>query len=233
MATIRLRPAEPERDFAQLAAFFTILEDWPSTEDGLREFYEKERSRTVQEVAVDPPDDVLGFYWAERDRVMPERAFLYLYVTPEQRHQGLGSTLYRRMLEVIAPLQVDTLQASVSDICPECRAFADRRGFVEVRHGFAMVLDLKSFDDRPYDAVIEQLKGEGFRFTSMAELGNTEEAQPKLYALNDAAARDTPGTSGEPSWASFEDFQKSVCQSDWYRPDGQMVVIDTGSGTSR
>ena len=41
MDTIRLRPAEPKRDFGQLAAFFTILEDWPSTEQGLNEFYER------------------------------------------------------------------------------------------------------------------------------------------------------------------------------------------------
>lgn len=231
MATIRLRPAEPERDFAELAAFFTILEDWPSTAQGLREFYERERARTVQAVAVDACDAILGFYWAERDRVVAERAFMYLYVRPEHRGQGLGRMLYDTLLKAIAPLQVNAVRVSVWDNCPECRTFADRRGFVEVRHAFAMALNLQTFDDRPYDAIIEQLKREGFRFTSMAELGNTEEAQRKLYDLNDAAARDTPGTSGEPSWASFEDFQKSVCHSDWYRPDGQMVVIDTATGT--
>ena len=95
---------------------------------------------------------------------------------------------------------------------------------------FMMELDLAAFDDRPYDAVIEKLKSEGFQFTSMEELGNTEDAQRKLYALNDAASASTPGTDGEHSWASFEDFQQSVCQSDWYKPAGQMVVIDTGTG---
>ena len=231
MDTIRLRPAEPERDFGQLAAFFTILEDWPSTEQGLNEFYERERERTLHAVAEDETGDLLGFYWAERDKVVPERVFCYLYVRPEQRGKGVGRRLYDAMLEATTTLmQAKTLRISVWDNCPEGRAFADRRGFVEKRHQFAMALDLSAFDDAPYDAILERLKGEGFRFTSMAELGNTEEAQRKLYALNDTAARDTPGTDGEPSWASFEDFQKRVCQSDWYRPDGQMVVIDTATG---
>jgi RimJ/RimL family protein N-acetyltransferase len=93
-----------------------------------------------------------------------------------------------------------------------------------------MTLDLAAFDDRPYGEIIARLKGEGFQFTSMEELGNTQEAQRKLYILNDTTDSDVPGVGGEHSWASFEDFQTSVCQSDWYKPGGQMVVIDTATG---
>ncbi len=64
----------------------------------------------------------------------------------------------------------------------------------------------------------------------MAALGDTEEAQRRLYALNDTTDRDTLGADGSPSWASFEDFQQSVCRADWYRPAGQRVVIDTATG---
>jgi RimJ/RimL family protein N-acetyltransferase len=46
----------------------------------------------------------------------------------------------------------------------------------------------------------------------------------------DSFSAETPGTDGEHSWDSFEDFQKRVCQSDWYKPAGQMVVIDTATG---
>jgi RimJ/RimL family protein N-acetyltransferase len=64
----------------------------------------------------------------------------------------------------------------------------------------------------------------------MEELGNTEEAQRKLYLLNNTTAMAVPGSDGEPYWDSFEDFQKSVCQSDWYSPGGQFVAIDTANG---
>jgi RimJ/RimL family protein N-acetyltransferase len=64
----------------------------------------------------------------------------------------------------------------------------------------------------------------------MAALGNTEDAQRQLSRLNDSAAADTPGANTEHPWESFEDFQESVCQADWYKPDGQMVVIDPSTG---
>jgi RimJ/RimL family protein N-acetyltransferase len=79
--------------------------------------------------------------------------------------------------------------------------------------------------------VIARLKDEGFQFTSMEELGNTEETQRKLYLLNDTAAASTPGADDEHPWVSFEDFQKSVCQSDWFKPGGQMVAIDKATST--
>lgn len=116
------------------------------------------------------------------------------------------------------------MRAEIREACPECRAFAEYCGFSEKRHRIAMQLDLDTFDDRPYDALIARLQDEGFRFTSMTGLGDTEEAQRKLYSLNDTTDRDTPGADGEPSWSSFEDFQQSVCRSDWYKPAGQSVM---------
>ncbi|MBN1246967.1 MAG: GNAT family N-acetyltransferase [Anaerolineae bacterium] len=230
MPAIHLRPAEPDRDFAQLAVFFTILEDWPNTAQSLKAYYERERERITQVVAVDETHDVLGFYWATRDGIVPERVTFDLYVRPERRGEGVGRELYDAMLEALAPAQIKVLHVSVWDNCPQGRAFADRRGFAELRHRIAMALDLRTFDDGPYDEILARLGREGFRFTSMGELGDTEEAQRNLYRLNDATGRDIPGTAGEPSWTSFEDFRQSVCAADWYKPDGQMVVIDTATG---
>jgi RimJ/RimL family protein N-acetyltransferase len=125
---------------------------------------------------------------------------------------------------------VKKLRTSLLDSCPECRAFVERRGFNELRHTIGMQLDLTAFDDKPYDAILEHLQSQGFKFTSMAELGNTEDAQRKLYALNDATVIATMGQQSEHAWTSFEDFQKSVCGSEWYRPAGQIVAIDTNTG---
>jgi RimJ/RimL family protein N-acetyltransferase len=61
-------------------------------------------------------------------------------------------------------------------------------------------------------------------------LGNTEEAQRKLYALNDTTAMEVPGSDGEHAWPSFEDFREDVCKMGWYKPGGQMVAIDTATG---
>jgi GNAT superfamily N-acetyltransferase len=230
MKPIHLRPAEPERDFGQLAAWFSILEDEPASEPNLKEEYERERERILLEVAEDGHGELLGFYWAKQHKVEPDRLDFYLFVTPEQRGQGIGRQLYEALEQAAAATQAKKLRVSAWDTNPEYRAFAERRGFTEKRHHFAMALDLDAFDDQPYDEIIDRLKGEGFQFTSMEALGNTEEAQHKLYALNDAASITTPGAEGEHPWTSFEDFQKSVCQSDWYKPGGQIVAIDASTG---
>jgi RimJ/RimL family protein N-acetyltransferase len=92
-----------------------------------------------------------------------------------------------------------------------------------------LVLHADAFDGRKVDDLIAGLKEEGFQFTSMAELGNTGEAQHKLYLLNDTTAMDTDGPDGGHVWPSFEDFQKDVCQMDWFLPRGQIIAIDTAN----
>ena len=226
--TITLRPGEPERDFGQIAAWFALLEEGALSEQGLKEYYEKRRERLIECVAEDEQGRLLGFYWIYRSD--PETCYIDLLVEPGERKQGVGGRLYQDLEGAVRDIQAKVLRANVSDADPESRAFADRRGFTERSHSIAMALDLEAFDDRPYEALIARLKSEGFQFTSMEELGNTEEAQRKLYLLNEATGRDIPGSDGAPSWASFEDFQQSVCQAGRYRPGGQMVVIDTATG---
>ncbi len=248
MKNIVLRPAE--NDFKQLAIWFSILDNEPEDEVHLREEYEEKKSRIIQQIAVDTNGKLVGFYWALRDRVVADRTRFWLFVEPEWRGQGIGGLLYEHLCAEVqrcasaeyggaeyggacAEYSAHTLRVSIWDNHPEYRAFAERRGFVEKTHQIAMELDLANFDDRPYDAIIARLENEGFRFTSMEELENSssgynrEEAQRKLYILNDTTAATTPGSDGEHSWSSFEDFQKNVCQSDWYKPGGQIVAIDT------
>ncbi|MGE5221000.1 MAG: GNAT family N-acetyltransferase, partial [Omnitrophica WOR_2 bacterium] len=204
--------------------------DEPTTKKGLIEEYETKRNRIIQKVAEDEKGELVGFYWVVREKVITDRMQLYLFVKPEQRRQGIGFCMYEDVMRALEETQAKCLRVSIQDTCPECRSFAGRCGFTEKLHRIGMALDLDAFNDHPYGEIITRLTGEGFQFTSLQELGNTEEAQHKLYVLNDTAASTTPGSDDEHPWGSFEDFQKSVCQSEWYKPDGQMVVVDTASG---
>jgi GNAT superfamily N-acetyltransferase len=230
MKTVVLRPGEPERDFWKLAEWFSTLEGEKNTEAGLQDYYKKRGERITQVVAEDSRGELVGFFWAMRDKMVPDRADVSLFVKPEERGQGVGRRLYREMERAVKEAGLKRLRISIWDNYPEGVAFAERRGFSLRRHLMAMALNLGTFDDRPYEEIIAGLKGMGFRFTSMEELGNTEDAQRKLHVLNDTAASETPGSEGEHPWSSFEEFQDSVCRSDWYKPGGQMVVIDTTTG---
>jgi RimJ/RimL family protein N-acetyltransferase len=231
MKNIRLRAAVPERDFGQLAALFTLEQDEPTTQPALMADYEAHKARIFRlMVAEDEHGELLGFNWATRSRFQDTDAYFYVIVKPEQRGQGVGRQLVEDIERAAQAAQVQKLEISVSDSFPAYRYFAERCGFTERRHSIGMSLELDTFDDRPYQQTVDQLRAAGFQFTSMEALGNTEEAQRRLYALNDNAAADTPGSEGQHPWLSFEDFQKSVCGSSWYKPAGQMVVIDTASG---
>jgi RimJ/RimL family protein N-acetyltransferase/GNAT superfamily N-acetyltransferase len=231
MKTINLRPAIPERDFAQVAALISSQEDERTTEPDLKADYEQHKDQAIRfMVAEDEQGELMGFSWVYRQILNPDLATFYLVIKPEHRRQGAGRGLYADLLPIVEGAGLKRVRVCVLDTCPESRAFIERRGFSEIRHNFVMELDLDAFDDRPYGEVIARLKAEGFCFTSMEELGNTEEAQQKLYILNDTTSLTIPGQNAEPAWSSFEDFQKSPCQSSWYKPAGQIVAIDSATG---
>jgi L-amino acid N-acyltransferase YncA len=205
-----IRIADPDRDFKQLADWFTILEDQPSTETALLEFYSKNRENCFLKVAENDDGILTGFYWVDRSRVDPELGILYLYVLPDNRRKGLGTRLYADMLPVMTENKLKTLRVRINSARPDGMEFAKGLGFTERGHSIRMGLDLEKFDDQPYEAIISRLQGEGFKFTSMAALGNTLEAQQKLYELNDATSSDTPGSEGEHAGLPLKIFSR-VC----------------------
>lgn len=230
MKSIMLRPAEPETDFAQIAAWFSILENEPTSERHLKEYFQGARDRISQALAEDDQGRPLGFGWLVRHKARLNLATLYLYVEPHQREQGIGSRLYAELMNSAAGTPLRRIQVKIRDTEAEGQSFAMRHGFVERAHEVEQVLELDSFDDEPFEELLDQLQAEGFQFTSMEALGNTIEAQQKLYALNDGTAMDMPGAPREHVWDTFEEFQEAVCAAPWYKPGGQIIGIDTATG---
>ena len=232
MKTILLRPADPERDFGEIDALFSKEQDEPASESNLKADYDEHKSRIIRlMVAEDEEGELLGFNWAVRSRFDASEVYFFLIVKPEQRRRGVGSRLYEDLVQSAQEEGAKKLLVKIRDDCPECRLFAEKRGFTGRSHYVNLVLDLDVLDIRPHDDVISSLKDGGFLFTTMEELGNTVDAQRKLYVLNDTTAMEMPGSDGRHVWPSFEDFQKRVCQADWYKPAGQIVAIDTATDT--
>jgi L-amino acid N-acyltransferase YncA len=226
---INIQPADPSRYFAAIAALINTQETEPNTVESLSEWYNKQLEDGIRfGVAVTSEDEVRGFNGIYRANLNRERYYaIYLIVSPGDRGQGLGSLLYDNLLSLAAELGVRTLRARVRDNCDEGIYFANKRGFVEKKHSIEMMFDLSSWEEAHFTPILQALKAQGFRFTHMAELGDTPEARRKLYVLNNSAAATDPGSDGVPPWASFEEFEKNVCNSSWYHPDGQIVAIDT------
>jgi GNAT superfamily N-acetyltransferase len=229
MNTTTLRPCGVKRDFLHLAKWFSLIEDDAPNEEGLREYYEKHRDDIILRLAQDNRGKAVGFYWIETNN--PISCSFDLVVDPENRKQGFGRLLFEDMIKEAYSAGVKSISVKIQEMNGDGRDFAEKNGFYQRWHFIPMRLNLDTFDDAPYQKIISDLKGQGFRFTSMDEAGNTEENQRKLYLLNDETNMDVPGRNGEHSWTSFEDFKSKVCCQDWYKPEGQKVVIDTHTGS--
>ena len=105
---------------------------------------------------------------------------------------------------------------------PGSLRFAERYGFQKRRHIFESRLTLATFDTGRFAGARERAEASGVRFFSLADLGDSEEAQRRLHAINAAWSHDVPGREGD--FMPFEQFRKTVCSASWYRPDGQIVA---------
>jgi mycothiol synthase len=225
-------PADPKQHFADIATLMNTQEMEPNTAESLTEWYGKQVPDGIQFfVAVSPKGQVLGFSGIYRTYTNLEGNYsLYLIVGLEYRQCGLGSLLYDHLLTQAYEMGALTLRARVRDNCDEGYRFTTQRGFVIKKHSIEMMFDLKSWDESHYASILQSLQAQGFRFTNMAELGDTEEARRKLFTLNNNASATDPGSDGIPPWASFEEFERDVCTSSWYHPDAQIIAIDTSNG---
>ena len=210
-----IQPAIPERHFGSIALLVSSQETEPTTPESLAEWYGKQLKDGIQlVVAVGLSDEVMGFYGIYRGNLNREGHYdMYLIVAQPFRELGLGSLLYDQLLSKADEIGVRTLQVRVRDTCDEGIRFASGRGFFMKYHSIEMMLDLNTWDDQPFEATLQKLQEQGFHFTNMAELGDTQEARQKLYTLNNNAAATDPGSNGIPPWSGFEEFEKDVCNS--------------------
>jgi RimJ/RimL family protein N-acetyltransferase len=112
----------------------------------------------------------------------------------------------------------------VRDDQPGYLRFAQNRGFALRRHMFESTIDLAAFDENQFAGLVEAVEASGIRFFSLADVGDTEEARRKLFAVNVKASADTPGSDG--GFPSFEEFNELFNTSSWFRPAGQIIAAD-------
>jgi L-amino acid N-acyltransferase YncA/RimJ/RimL family protein N-acetyltransferase len=230
--SITLQPANPARHFAAIARLINTQESEPNTAETLTEWYNKQLADGIEfTAAISPEGKTLGFSGLYRSFLNLERYYsTYLIVDKGTRGCGLGGRLYDHLLTQARECKAHTLRARVRDNCEEALRFATKRGFLVKKHSIEMMFDLKKWDESRYEPILHALQVEGFHFTNIAELGDTQEAQRKLYKLNNEASATDPGSDGIAPWASFEEFEKDVCSSYWYHPDAQIIAIDTYTG---
>ena len=100
----------------------------------------------------------------------PGRFKLSIRVLPDQQGRGVGSRLYRALLDHLEPLEPRELHAVVrADQAPGVR-FCTDRGFVEAWRRIESTLDVSGFDFAPYAGLKERVSALGLAVLTYADL---------------------------------------------------------------
>lgn len=235
-----LRAPKPDTDIPALAPAAHQLH--MSTWFGSDSFLESPTEQSVVEnfrqsmsspkhrwrVAVDASDHVLGY--SELHHQPWDNAgghVLTLLVKPEARRRGIGTALYDDVLQAAQETGANSLHLDASESNAAAMRFALKRGFNQTGQYLSFELDLTRFNEGRFTHVLTFSRQAGVRITSLAELGDSEDARRKLFQLNAwVDALDLPGYTDKPAWDSFEQFNEVVCGSSWYQPEGQIVAVD-------
>lgn len=219
---------EAEADYARVAELLSLGYPEPVDAAQVREWRRNAVDKGTQRhvVADDEARQVVGYAHALHDSWDGAGVFwLHVAVDPKERRHGLGDLLFGEMLAFAREHGATRLRGEVREANAEAgMPFAERHGFRVERHIFESTLDLTTFDETRFAGQVERMEEAGIHFVSLTELGNTEEAQRRLHALNERLALDNPGTSRQEQ-RPFEAFRGDVFEASWFRPDGQILAL--------
>ena len=233
---MQIRPLDTSRDFPALSALLAARDPEPPTPELLAEWEGNAPAGLIRQRLVacdDANDDANGALIGFSDAVswpweLPGQFWLSVVVAPGARRQGLGAQLAEAALTFARERDATRLDAEAREKHAEGLRFAERYGFQRRRHIFESRLALASFDEGRFAGALERAEAAGVRFFTLADLGDTEEAQRRLHTVNSALAHDVPGREGD--YMPFDQFRKTVCSASWYRPDGQIIAAAGDEG---
>ncbi len=221
------RPLDLEIDASRYAELLSTIYPEPVTVAQVREWDEHFPRDGFRQrmVAVNENNLVVGCNEAShRPHMLPKSFWIDVIVMPGFRRRGIGSRLYEIALTAAELQGATRLECEVRDHTPEWLQFALARRFQIDRHVFESTLDLTTFDESPFAGTLGAVQAQGVRFFTLADAGNTEANQRKLYELNKRNALDIPGSEG--TFPRFEDFSGYVFQASWFRAAGQILAAE-------
>jgi len=196
---LRIRPfSRSDGDYAAVSALTRSVDpEAASTVDDLRHrdaSLDPERYFR-QRILAEIGSAVVGWGALEHlpSQFHPDRYALEVQVGPERRRQGVGGALLARLLEIANARGAELVRAEPRASWPESLAWAERRGFREIRRGWESTLDLAGFDPDAFSGAAARLAAQGVEIRALPGL---RAADPGFLARYHAAwlvpARDEP-----------------------------------------
>jgi mycothiol synthase len=214
-------------EYDRLVRLLNAVENSGVTADALRDWDARLTSEDVHQRYVATLDQrVIGYGVVFKPASAQRPLFLvWLTIDAAHRRQGYGAEFYETLARFACDLGATEFRSECRDDDAVGLGFARRRGFEIKHHLFQSELDLSTFDLATFLPLVEQVKAQGIRFTSLAGEGQTEETLHKLYVLNTQTSLDNP--SHDSTYRqTFDQFREQVVKAHWFRAAGQILAVD-------
>jgi GNAT superfamily N-acetyltransferase len=234
MAPVAVRPRVPEDDQRLVDISNAIYPHHPPLSVELLRYYvalgnRDERDHEERLVAERDGRVVGGLVFEKQWWVTQPGVFwARLTVDPALWGQGIGTALYRRLLERVADLGGIRLYGHVPEDQPHALTFVERRGFTRTgRSDRSSRLEVREANLAGYEDVEERLRREGLRIATVAELGTDNEPVLRgLYHLEHETAKDIPSSEELGENMSFELWKEIMIDGPERDPAAYWVALD-------
>lgn len=156
----------------------------------------------------------------------PQKFWMMVYVHLAHLRQGIGSALYKALLQALTPFKPNAFYSDTSEDWPHGLAFFAKHGFAETSRTWESWVNPQEFDPTPYQGVLAQVRQQGFVLRTWDELAFDAQRDHKYWQLEMALASDMPmPSSAKFTPYSFEEFQARFLQNTNWLPAGNLIAV--------
>lgn len=224
--TINVQPADPTTDYATIAEMWSRWRGYTLSVDDLHEEDAVHIEGRIRQwlVARDQNAQINGIAYVARYPSNPNGRFHgNIVVKKPHQNQGVGTALFNRTYAFMQKRGATEWHGRVNEGDTASLRFIEKHGFRKAFHVFDSTLDLKTFDEAPFEGIVEDVEASGIRFMTFDTVSNDPIAQRKLYDINRLAGLNEPATDG---FSTFDTWKKIVLTAPWFKHDAEFVAVD-------
>ena len=156
----------------------------------------------------------------------PQKFILWVGVLPDYQGRGIGSALYKAIMNGLRPFDPLALRATATQDRPQSIRFLEKRGFKEVIRDLRSELDVPAFDLTRYTGLEDRFRANGIEIKTLPELENDPERNRKLYDLDWELSLDVPGDlAGGIGRRGLDRYVEYAITGPFALPEGFFVAV--------
>lgn len=223
-----IRPDNRE-NYEALAAILATAKPYASVSAEILQYRDETRPAFCQFqrfVAVRGAE-VIGVSWYTQyaDMFEPDAFWADVCVSPAHQRQGVGTALYRTLLQNLSSRRPYTMRAQVREDHQAGTTFARKQGFQEFGRRWESNLNVADFDARQFPDQMGRLAARGIKIVPFTGLADDPEREWKLYQLQTELDQDVPMLVASTPM-TFAQFSDQILKNPSLVADGLMIVVD-------